>query len=269
MDAPHDSPPRAAILLIGNELLTGKIRDENGWFLTGVLRRRGVELVEVAIVRDDVEEIGQALKRLLAKAPMVFTSGGVGPTHDDVTLEAIAKALDRPLERNAAMEETLRAHYRDRITDAALSMSDLPAGTQLRAMPGWPVLRLDVPEFAVQGTSADARVYILPGIPALLKAKINALEELEGELPSSAAWRLETLETDLDESRLAAPLDRVVERFPEVEIGSYPRWEPDQGGRLRVRVRVTFEDSGDQGGRAVSAREALAEALGPEHVLTP
>lgn len=267
-DPSRDPPvPRAAVLLIGNELLSGKIRDENGWFLSGVLRRRGIELVEIAVVPDHLQRIGEALRRLLDRAPMVFTSGGVGPTHDDVTLTAIAAALDRPLERNEEMEATLRAHYGDRITAAALSMSDLPRGTQLRAMPGWPVLRLDVPERAGDPDGPVPRVYILPGIPDLLKAKINALESIEGELPSSSAWQLTVLETDLDESRLAAPLDEIVARFPEVDIGSYPRWEPDGAGRLRVRVRVTFEANGSHGPRAELAKAALADAVGSEHVL--
>ncbi len=113
-EPPRDpSTPRAAILLIGNELLSGKIRDENGWFLSGVLRRRGIELVEIAVVPDDLARIGEALRRLLDRAGLVFTSGGVGPTHDDVTLAAIAAALERPLERNEEMAETLRAHSGD------------------------------------------------------------------------------------------------------------------------------------------------------------
>lgn len=267
-EPPRDpSTPRAAILLIGNELLSGKIRDENGWFLSGVLRRRGIELVEIAVVPDDLARIGEALRRLLDRAGLVFTSGGVGPTHDDVTLAAIAAALERPLERNEEMAETLRAHYGDRITPAALSMADLPRGTELRAMPGWPVLRLDVPEAANDPDAPTPRVYILPGIPDLLKAKINALEALDGELPSSSAWQLSVLETDLDESRLAAPLDAIVARFPEVDVGSYPRWEPDASGRLRVRVRVTFEANGRHGPRAEQAKAALVEAVGAEHVL--
>ncbi|MCA9701873.1 MAG: competence/damage-inducible protein A, partial [Myxococcales bacterium] len=100
--------PTAAVLLIGNELLSGKIRDENGWFLSQVCRRRGLELREIAVVPDEIETIGAALLRLLEQTPLVFTSGGVGPTHDDRTLEAIAAATGRPLRRHPEIEAELR-----------------------------------------------------------------------------------------------------------------------------------------------------------------
>ena len=266
MEIPH----RAAILLVGNELLSGKIRDENGWFLSQVLRRRGIELVEISVVRDDVEAIGDAVQRLLASAPLLFTSGGVGPTHDDVTLEGVAAGCGRPIGRDSHMEGILRHHYGDRITNAALRMADLPRGTTLRAETGWPVLRLDVPEMtppAHAEAGREARIYILPGIPALLRAKVEALEALDGELPDTGAWRLEILVTDLDESRLAQPLDEVVAEFPGVEIGSYPRWRRDDDGRLMVRVKLTFEAPADRAELALAAREALAARVGVEHVL--
>ncbi len=275
MTAPDSvSPPRAAVLLIGNELLSGKIRDENGWFLAGFLRRRGVELVEVCTVRDDLSQIGSALHRLLEAAPIVFTSGGVGPTHDDVTLEAIAAATGRPLERDERMADILREFYGDQITDAALAMADVPRGTVLRALPGWPVLRLDLDDRGRSdalshwtGVERCPCVYILPGIPRLLRSKVDALDRLEAELPRSGGWRLLALITDLDESRLSTHLDEVVAAYPGVDIGSYPRWDRDDQGRLRVRVRVTLEAPGDTQHLADEARAALAQRLGDERVL--
>lgn len=261
--------PEAAILLIGNELLSGKIRDENGWYLTGVCRRRGIALRELAMVPDELDAIGDALLRLLQKVPLIFTSGGVGPTHDDITMEAIARATRRPLVRDGQMEALLRKHYADRFTEAALRMADVPAGTLLRALPGWPVMRLDLAageQFEPwPALPHDARLYILPGIPALLRAKIDTLETLDDELPVVHALALTELHSGLDESRLAPLLDAVVAAFPDVEIGSYPRWDPDEHGRLRVRVKITFE-SGDQA-RAAAARDALATTLDPDDIL--
>ena len=176
-DESSAEPPRAAVLLIGDELLSGKIRDANGHFLAQVLRRRGMALVEIRTVGDAPEDIGRALLDLAARASFVFTSGGVGPTHDDRTLEAIAAATGRPLVRNAEMAAELAQHYGDRATKEAMSMADLPEGTTLRAGPGWPVLRLDLDE------PGPCRVYILPGVPPLLRAKIERLEATEGELP--------------------------------------------------------------------------------------
>ncbi|HFE44701.1 MAG TPA: competence/damage-inducible protein A [Nannocystis exedens] len=267
--------PTAAILLIGNELLSGKIRDQNGHFLATVLRRRGIRLLEMVTVADTLEEIGDALLRLLARTPLVFTSGGVGPTHDDVTLPAIARATGRSLVRDPTMEAILRAHFGGSISPAALSMADVPEGTILRAERGWPVLRLDLgaagadPKTRPTGIFADARIYILPGIPELCQAKIEALEAIPGELPDTGGWSLEVLHTDLDESDLTDPLNRVVADFAEVEIGSYPRWTPDRTGHLRCIVRITFETSNGPNTRAREARDALAAALGPEALIEP
>jgi molybdenum cofactor synthesis domain-containing protein len=253
--SPPEPTPGAAVLLIGNELLSGKIRDQNGHNLAKMMRRRGIRLVEVCTVEDDLDAIGSALRRLLERVPLVFTSGGVGPTHDDVTMEAVALALGRPLQRDAKMERILRAHFGERITDAALKMADLPAGTELTAEHGWPVMRLTLAE--------DRRIYILPGIPELCRAKIEALEAIPGELPDAGGWALELLHTAMDEADLAEPLNRVVADFPDVEIGSYPRWTGDEHGRLRCIVRVTFEAIGARRHLARDARDALAVALGP------
>jgi molybdenum cofactor synthesis domain-containing protein len=261
--------PQAAILLIGNELLSGKIRDENGWYLTQVCRRRGIAVREISVVPDELDAIGDTLMRLLGMVPLVFTSGGVGPTHDDLTMEAIALATGRPIVRDAQMESILRQHYAERSTEMALRMADVPEGTKLRALPGWPVMRLDLAAGERHrerpALPHDARIYILPGIPALLRAKVDTLETLADELPVVHDWALVALHTRLEESRLAEPLDAVVAEFADVEIGSYPRWDADGEGRLRVRVKVTFEAGSEA--RATEARDALAARLDPADLL--
>ncbi|NVB41174.1 competence/damage-inducible protein A [Pseudenhygromyxa sp. WMMC2535] len=263
--------PTAAVLLIGNELLSGKIRDENGWYLSRVCRRRGLTLREIAVVPDELDTIGEALLRLLTSVPLVFTSGGVGPTHDDVTMAAIARATGRRLIRDGQMEAILRQHYKGAAAEAALRMAEIPEGTTLRALPGWPVMRLDLAAGEIFGARPpqphDARIYILPGIPALLRAKIETLEGIPGELPPARDWALVELHTSLDESALADRLDEVVADFADVEIGSYPSWIPDEGGRLRVRVKITFEAS--DAARAQAARDALADQLDPARLLPP
>lgn len=261
--------PTAAVLLIGDELLSGKIRDENGWFLSQRLRSRGVRLLEIATVPDDREEIGRALLRLLAKTPLVFTSGGVGPTHDDVTLEAIGAALDRPLERNEALAEILRQFYRGELNDAAMRMAVVPRGTLLRADSGWPVLRLDLEASEhPSGIPDDApRIYILPGVPPLLRKKIEALEALEGELPAGPGWVLRDLWLRADESAIAARLEAVVAAYPDIAIGSYPRWDRDANGALQVTLRLTFE--GDEAERVDSAVADMRASVADELVLAP
>lgn len=259
--------PTAAVLLIGNELLSGKIRDENGWFLAGVLRRRGIDLVEVAIVPDEPQVIASTAVRLLARAEIVFTSGGVGPTHDDVTIASLAKALERPVERHAGMQKTLREYYGDKANEAALSMADVVQGTVLRADRGWPVMRVDVAAGSPvyerpEGLLRPSRLYVLPGIPSLLRAKVRALEDIDGELPQTQAWNLVRLDVAGDESQLSAPLSTVVEAFPEVAIGSYPRFLAHDDGTRSVRVQLTFEAHGAHRDQARKAAQAFAEAIG-------
>lgn len=255
--------PRGAILLIGDELLSGKIRDENGHFLAKAFRRRGISLVEVTVVGDRIDVIGEALLRLCDRASVVVTSGGVGPTHDDVTLAAVAAATGRPLRRDPQMEALLRRHFGPRLTEDALRMSDLPEGTALRAAEGWPVMRLDL------ANPLRTRIYILPGVPALLRAKFEQLENLPGELPTGQGWHLALLHTDLEESALAPHLQKIVDAFPEVDVGSYPRWAHDAQGRLQYHVRVTFEAPTEHAARAEAAREALASALPADRIVAP
>jgi molybdenum cofactor synthesis domain-containing protein len=262
LSSASEAPPTAAVLLIGDELLSGKIRDENAWFLARVLRRRGIRLVEIRTVGDEVAGIGTALLELCDRASIVFTSGGVGPTHDDRTLEAIAAATGRPLVRHPQMEAELRAHYGARASEAALSMADVPSGTRLCAGPGWPVMSLEV-----TGARGPARIYILPGVPGLLRSKIEKLEELEGELPRAPGWHLTELYTALDESRLAPHLDAVVARHPGVDIGSYPRWTRADDGRITYHVRVTFEGPVAAASEVDTAREELAAALPEDQIL--
>lgn len=229
-------PPTAAVILVGNELLSGKTRDENGYFLARMLRRRGIRLLEICTVGDDIHGIGQTLLRVLPQVDLVFTSGGLGSTHDDVTLPAIAEATKRPLQRSSEMEQILHSYFREQITQEALRMADLPEGTQLCASPGWPVLRMDV-----ASNEHQTRIYILPGIPELCRAKIEALEQISGELPQTKGWSLKVLLTKLEESRLALPLQQIAQKYPQVEIGSYPSWRSDAQGKLWGIVQVTIE----------------------------
>lgn len=252
------APPTAAIVLIGDELLSAKIRDENGWFLAQRLRFLGIALVEVAMVPDEPARIGASIERLAPLADIIFTSGGVGPTHDDRTLEAIAQATGRPLQRSEPLEAHLRKHYGGAVSPDALRMADLPSGTQLRATDSWPVLRLD-------WTEAGTRLYILPGVPSLLRIKLEQLEAIDGELPRSGGWHGTSVLSSIEESSLAPVLDHVVESFPEVSIGSYPRWTRSASGALEYSVRITFEAPMDLAQRAEQARAKFIEAMAARH----
>lgn len=266
--APREpSPPTAALLLIGDELLSGKIRDENGFFLAKMLRRRGIRLLEVAIVGDDASAIGEALLRVGLRADLVFTSGGVGPTHDDITMASIASAIGRPLQRNATMAASLTEHYGDKITEAALSMADLPEGTVLRGAKGWPVLRIDLGERP--SDPCQTRIFVLPGVPSLFRSKLEHLEANDDDLPQGDGWHLCLVHTRVDESKLAPMLDELVAAFPAVEIGSYPRWARGDDGTIDYHVRITLEAPNRQAADANAAQARLEGLLGPEALCEP
>jgi FAD synthetase len=231
---------RAGIVIIGNEILSGKFADENARFLIGELRALGVELGRIAIIPDDIDDIAETVPRHAARFDVVFTSGGVGPTHDDVTVAGIARGFGTRVIRHPELEELLRAYYKERLTDSHLRLADVPEGTELvyGEDPVWPAV-------------CYRNVYILPGVPALFRRKFLAIRERFRSRPFHTA-RVYVM---ADEATIAPDLDRVVAAHPAVAFGSYPRFdEPD----YRVLVTVESQDPDAAG----SATRALMAALG-------
>lgn len=216
--------PRAVCgVIIGNEVLTAKVTEANGALLIRRLRERGVELHSVHLVRDDVDEIVEQLVACRRRARFVITSGGVGPTHDDVTVRAVALSLQRPVIRLPEMEARIRGFYGERrVPPEALRMAEAPAGATLvpSADPRFPVLECD-------------GVFMLPGVPQLFRVH---LEAVLGRLPGRPL-AFGQLFLSVGESEIAAVLDRVALARPHVAIGSYPTW----GEGLDFKVRLTIE----------------------------
>lgn len=235
----------AAALIIGNEILSGKIQEKNLELLAKELFGLGVSLRRVIICPDEVPVIAAELNALRCRYDAVFTSGGVGPTHDDVTVEAVALALDRPVVRFADLEEQLRSFFGSRLKPRHLHMADLPAGAELvRAGEGsWPAVRVD-------------NVYVLPGLPEVFRRKMPILREV---IEGGSAFVNRTVLLNCDEGEVAELLDRLVAANPQVSIGSYPIWE----GR-EISVRITFDgrDPAAVDRAAEALRTALPEALG-------
>jgi molybdenum cofactor synthesis domain-containing protein len=216
--------PTAAILIIGNEVLSAKVRDENGYYAACRLRELGVKLVETQTVPDLVEEIGEAVERLRRRVSWLFTSGGIGPTHDDVTLAAMARAFGRPVVRSVEMEGWIRtAHQRANgsaeVPEAALRMAHLPQGTRLFDAGRFPVMVLE-------------NVVILPGVPIFFQRQFDAF----ARSLASAPFRLACIYLGVGEEKIAEVLDEIAASHPEVDIGSYPRFD-----EADHRVRVTIE----------------------------
>src|SRR6185295_17173098 len=156
----------AAVVVIGNEILTGKSDDKNASFLIGELYRLGVALRRIVVIPDDLDLISREVIQCSKEFDYVFTSGGVGPTHDDVTIEGVARAFGREVVRHPELEAMLRGYFGDGIDDARLRMADAPTGSELirEGDLRWPVLAVE-------------NVVVLPGVPELFRKKFEAIKE--------------------------------------------------------------------------------------------
>ncbi len=230
----------AGIVIIGDEILSGKFADENAELLIGELRSLGVDLRRIAIIPDDVDDIATTVRRFSERFDYVFTSGGVGVTHDDLTIAAIAQGFSTEVVRHPRLEQIVREHWGESLDEANLRLAEIPVGAELVGDDDqWPALRL-------------ANVYILPGVPALFKTKFLSIRELFRGTPVIE----QRLYCGVEEGELAASLAAVASAFSTVRIGSYPRF-----GEKRYRVIVTVEgaDAGAVDGAVAALRERLGD----------
>jgi molybdenum cofactor synthesis domain-containing protein len=230
----------AAALIIGNELLSGKIADANLVVLARALRSLGIQLRRVVMILDELEVIARELAELSAAHDVVFTSGGVGPTHDDLTIAGVARAFGARIVISTELERLLRLHYGERVTEGHLLMARIPEGARLISSSNvpWP-------------TVVMRNVWLLPGVPEIFQYKIPLIHaELAGDVPfiSMAVF------TSLDEGQIKALLDRVVAEHQDVEVGSYPKWSDAE-----YKTKLTFDGVVEAKVRA--ARDAFAAAL--------
>jgi molybdenum cofactor synthesis domain-containing protein len=247
---PRLSGPTAAVLLIGEELLSGKVEDQNARFLVRELRQLGVGLRRIEVVPDEIDEIARAVRALSARFDHVFTSGGVGPTHDDVTMEAVAAAFHMPIARRDELVPLIRAGLGADLHDRDLRMADIPAGARLiqGAAPDptrWPVVAVN-------------NVYVLPGVPVIFRRKFELLRDLLRAPPIFTC----VVGSALGEGPIAATLDTVVAEFPDVAVGSYPQSDP-----TLFKVKLTLD--GRDEARVRAAKGRLATLLGPAVVHLP
>ncbi len=216
----------AELLLVGNELLSGKVQERNLEPLASTLRALGIRLERVVVVSDDPAAIAAEVRVASARSDVVFTSGGVGPTHDDVTLEGVAAGFGVPMENHPVLVGLLRALYGERCTEDHLLMARVPAGSELKAGADvkWP-------------TVVMRNVWVMPGVPELFRMKLGIVREhLVGPRPIVSR----SLYTHMEETDLKPLLDRVVARHREVEIGSYPKWFD-----ASYKTKVTFDGHSD------------------------
>ncbi|MFO1071549.1 MAG: molybdopterin-binding protein [Geminicoccaceae bacterium] len=236
----------AALLIIGNEILSGRTQDANLAFLALGLNEAGIQLREVRVVPDDEAEIVAAVNALRARFDHLFTTGGIGPTHDDITSACVARAVGRPLTRHPEAERRLLAYYPpEKVNAARMKMADTPEGAVL----------IDNPVSVAPGYQVE-NVYVLPGVPSILQAMFAGLKP---RLKGGATVLSRTLTLYCPEGEIAEALSQVQARHPLVEIGSYPFARHERFG-----TSLVFR-SPDQA--ALNAAAAEVQAIAQAHQL--
>lgn len=207
----------AALIIIGNEILSGRTQDLNLNFIAKKLCERGIDFIESRVIKDDHQSIKNIILELKDKVDYLFTTGGIGPTHDDITSESIAKALQLKLEINIAAKESLENFYHsrnDKLTESRLKMAIMPEGCKLIENP-----ITFAPGYIIQN------IYVLPGVPSIMQAMFS---ELVTQFPQGKIVKSKTLEIDLPESKIAEQFAKLQTEYPRVEMGSYPKQINDE-----------------------------------------
>lgn len=234
----------AAIIVIGDEVLSGKVEEQNARFLVRQLRELGVAVRRIEVIPDVPEVIVAGVRSATTAFDHVFTAGGIGPTHDDVTIPAIAAAFGVAVVRHPELADMIRAAMANEFHERNLRMADVPEGAQLLRGPGgaancWPVI-------------AMRNVYILPGVPSILQRKFLMIRERFRGSP----FFTRAIYSAAGEGAIADMLDRAAAAFPGVAIGSYPHIDaPDH------KVLITLD--GRDRTLVDQARDNIVAGLGP------
>jgi molybdenum cofactor synthesis domain-containing protein len=217
----------AAVLIIGNEILSGRTKEENLGFLGQRLSDLGIYLLEACIIPDNKSIIINKVNYCRSNFNYVFTTGGIGPTHDDITSASIARAFNVELIRNQKAATCLEEYYAPgTINEARLKMADIPDGAILIENPvsGAPGFQLE-------------NVFVLPGVPSILQAMFDGITD---RLVGGPRILTRSVSTNLRESTLAEGLEKIQNDFPDVTIGSYPYFKGDKLG-VNLVIRATEE----------------------------
>ena len=212
---------KAALIIIGNEILSGRTKDKNLAYLAEWLNEIGIQLYEVRVIRDDEKEIIDCVNLLRKKYDYVFTTGGIGPTHDDITTESIAKAFNVELETNPEALKILQSYYKEgELNEARLKMTLLPKGAELVENPV-----TKAPGFKM------VNVFVMAGIPSIMQ---GMLEGAKAFLKVGNKMTSKSIDVFMPESYVAEELSKMQDNYPEVEIGSYPFNKEGQFGTSLV-----------------------------------
>ena len=243
---------RAAMIAIGDELLSGRTRDANIFCLAGWLTERGIDLCEVRIIPDDVDHIVKTVQALRQTHDYIFTSGGIGPTHDDLTFEAIAKAFHRPLAEHPSARNALEEWYAEKgepVTPERARMAMMPANAEL----------IENSASGAPGAIVE-NVYVMAGVPRVFNAMLEALDVKIAHGPLVHSYAVTAI--GLPESRLARQIADLQSAIAGVSLGSYPIDGDEKGVTVIARSR----DS-QLANHARNSVAAAMRALGAEPVM--
>ncbi len=239
--------PSAAMLVIGDEILSGRTRDSNMYHLAGQLTARGIDLKEVRVVPDEEPVIVAAVQALSEAYTHVFTSGGIGPTHDDITADSIAAAFGVSIGLHEDAKALLLEFFKAREvepTEARLRMARIPHGATL----------IDNPISVAPGFTLG-NVHVMAGVPKIFEAMLsNVLNQIEGGQPLlSQSFRI-----NQPEGEIATPLAALAGRYPELAIGSYPF---SQDGVFGTNIVVRGQDGSKVSAAMVELGQLFPEAM--------
>ena len=234
--------PTAAALVIGDEILSGRTRDSNAHHLAGRLTEHGFRLVEIRVVPDEMQAIEGAVRPLSAQVDHLFTSGGIGPTHDDITADAVARAFGRPLDVREDARALLEAHYGGELNAARLRMARIPEGAEL----------IENPVSSAPGFTLG-NVHVMAGVPEIFEAMLAGLLP---KLTGGTALLSRSLRVSAPEGELADAVTRLARDWPQVAIGCYPSF---RSSGPTVAVLMRSDDRAALDGAAEAARQVLAE----------
>ena len=234
----------AAVLVIGDEILSGRTKDKNIGYITEYLAALGIDVLEVRVVGDDEPAIIEAVNGLRTRYDYVFTTGGIGPTHDDITAECVAKAFGVPIDHDPRAVKILNdrlAQTGAEMNDARMRMTRIPSGAELvlnkvSAAPGFWL----------------GNVIVMAGVPSIMQVM---LDEVAPKLKTGVRMLSDTVRADAREGDIGTPLGEIAKAHPEVSIGSYPFFDEARGPNTNVVIRAR------DAGKLAAAKDAVASML--------
>ena len=219
----------AAILVIGDEILSGRTKDQNIGYIAEYLTAIGIDLREVRVVADVEDDIVAAVNALRTRYDHLFTTGGIGPTHDDITADAVAKAFGVAIDFDPRAVAILSERYgKADLNEARMRMARIPAGAELIANP-----LSKAPGFSL------GNVHVMAGVPAIMQAMLDGLS---ARLPTGRKMLSRSVPAGMGEGRIARGLAAVQSDFPDVSIGSYPTFDPTAGFTTTIVLRTRDEE---------------------------